>query len=65
MTALYERMTGNIIEYGQSSRSMITEIENEFGHEFECCKNHRNLILKNINLCKKRKAEKFRDRSPT
>ena len=58
MTALYERMTGKIIEYGRSSRSMITEIENEFGHEFECCKNHRNLILKNINLCKKRKAEK-------
>ena len=57
LTTLYEQMTRKVIELGLLLRSMIKDIENEFGHEFECCKNHRNLILKNINLCKKRKAE--------
>ena len=58
LTMLYKQMTRKIIESGRSSRSMINDIENEFGHEFECCKNHRNLILQNINLCKKEKQKK-------
>ena len=57
LVALYEQITGKNIESNQTLRSIIKDIVDQFGYQFQCCKNNKSLIIKCINMCKKAEEE--------
>lgn len=56
ITVLYQKMTCTILPSGRSSRSIISDVEEKFGCDFECCRSFQNLLSKEISS-RKRKAE--------
>ena len=37
ITLLYQKMSGNILPSGRSSRSIIVDVKKKIGEKFECC----------------------------